>query len=53
MTARYAHLSDDPMRAAADRISSRIAKSLAGLDPDPEVEERKVPEVVPPEVVAS
>ncbi len=25
-TARYAHLADDPVKAAADRIASRIAK---------------------------
>lgn len=53
MTARYAHLSDDPVRAAADRISSRIAKSLAGFDQGPEVEGLNAPEAVPPEVVAS
>jgi integrase len=29
-TARYAHLSDDPVRAAADRISGRIAAALNG-----------------------
>jgi integrase len=29
-TARYAHLADDPMRAAADRISGTIAAHLAG-----------------------
>lgn len=27
-TSRYAHLSDDPVRAAADRISERMAKAL-------------------------
>ena len=25
-TARYAHLADDPVKAAADRIASRIAR---------------------------
>jgi integrase len=29
-TQRYAHLSDDPMRAAADRISSTIAAAMDG-----------------------
>lgn len=29
-TSRYAHLADDPIRAAADRISERVAASLAG-----------------------
>ena len=29
-TARYAHLADDPVRSAADQISSRIADTLAG-----------------------
>jgi len=29
-TARYAHLADDPLRAAADRISSTIAGALNG-----------------------
>lgn len=29
-TQRYAHLQDDPLRAAADRISSTIAAALAG-----------------------
>lgn len=28
-TQRYAHLADDPLRAAADRISGRIAEALA------------------------
>jgi integrase len=30
MTERYAHLSDDPVRAAADRISSAIAAAMRG-----------------------
>lgn len=30
MTARYSHLSDDPVRAAADRISSEILVALNG-----------------------
>ncbi len=29
-TQRYAHLSDDPMRAAADRISGHLAAAMAG-----------------------
>ena len=29
-TARYAHLSNDPLKAAADRISGRIAAAMAG-----------------------
>lgn len=29
-TSRYAHLADDPLRAAADRISERVAASLGG-----------------------
>jgi integrase len=29
-TARYAHLADDPLRAAADRITSEIAAALDG-----------------------
>lgn len=29
-TSRYAHLADDPVRAAADRISESVAASLAG-----------------------
>jgi integrase len=33
-TQRYAHLSDDPVRAAADRISSRIDASLGGTAGD-------------------
>ena len=32
MTERYAHLSDDPVRAAADRISSAIAAAMSGGD---------------------
>ncbi len=31
-THRYAHLSDDPVQAAADRISSRIAAAMTGDD---------------------
>lgn len=27
-THRYAHLSDDPLQAAADRISTRVAEAL-------------------------
>jgi integrase len=30
-TARYAHLADDPVKAAADRISSSIATAMSGL----------------------
>ena len=29
-TARYAHLSSDPLRAAADRIAGRIAGAMRG-----------------------
>ncbi len=29
-TARYAHLANDPLRAAADRITSEIAAALDG-----------------------
>ncbi len=29
-TSRYDHLADDPLRAAADRISERVAASLGG-----------------------
>ncbi|HVT57080.1 MAG TPA: tyrosine-type recombinase/integrase [Thermoanaerobaculia bacterium] len=29
-TARYAHLADDPLRAAADRISGEIAAAMNG-----------------------
>ncbi|WP_374572812.1 tyrosine-type recombinase/integrase [Phenylobacterium sp.] len=29
-TARYAHLADDPLQTAADRISSQVAAALAG-----------------------
>jgi integrase len=29
-TARYAHLADDPLRAAADRISATIAGAMSG-----------------------
>jgi integrase len=35
MTERYAHLSDDPVRAAADRISSTIAAAMSGAAPAP------------------
>jgi len=35
MTERYAHLSDDPVRAAADRISSAIAAAMSAVDPAP------------------
>ena len=34
-TARYAHLADDPVRAAADRISEAVAAHMAGKTPDP------------------
>ena len=30
-TQRYAHLSDDPVRAAADRITGHLAAALEGL----------------------
>jgi integrase len=33
MTERYAHLSDDPVRATADRISAVIAAAMGGTDP--------------------
>lgn len=33
-TARYAHLSDDPVRAAADRVSGRLAAALKGENAD-------------------
>jgi len=29
-TARYAHLADDPLKAAADRISGTIAEAMKG-----------------------
>ena len=29
-TARYAHLSDDPIKATADRISEAVASQMAG-----------------------
>ena len=32
-TARYAHLSDDPVRAAADRISATVAAAMGGQEP--------------------
>jgi integrase len=32
-TARYAHLADDPLRAAADRIGVEIAADMAGKEP--------------------
>tara|TARA_R110002094_G_scaffold75367_1_gene82759 strand:+ start:170 stop:367 length:198 start_codon:yes stop_codon:yes gene_type:complete len=32
ITARYAHIADDPARAAADRIAGAIAGSLEGKD---------------------
>jgi integrase len=31
-TARYAHLADDPVKAAADRISASIASAMRGDD---------------------
>lgn len=34
-TARYAHLSDDPVRAAADRISATVAAAMSGQVPAP------------------
>jgi integrase len=33
MTKRYAHLSDDPVRATADRISAAIAAALSASEP--------------------
>lgn len=33
-TQRYAHLADDPMKAAADRISSQIAAAMRGSSAD-------------------
>jgi len=36
MTERYAHLSDDRVRVAADRISSVIAAAMSGVDPAPD-----------------
>ena len=30
-TARYAHLADDPVKAAADRISESVAASMLGV----------------------
>lgn len=33
-TQRYAHLADDPVKAAADRISAMISAQLAGRQPD-------------------
>jgi len=35
MTARYAHLSDDARRAAANRIGANLARALASSDPAP------------------
>ena len=32
-TERYAHLGDDPLRAAADRIAGQIAAAMAGDSP--------------------
>ena len=29
-SARYAHVGDDPLKAAADRVSARVAAALAG-----------------------
>ena len=34
-TQRYAHLGDDPLRAAANRISQQIATAMNGLSDDP------------------
>jgi len=31
-TARYAHLSDNPVRAAAERVGAQIARALSGCD---------------------
>jgi hypothetical protein len=37
-TEKYAHLSDDPVRAVADRVSRRIAAAMkAGSDSDSNV----------------
>jgi integrase len=35
-TARYSHLSDDPLRAAADRISASISAAMRGRPPEPD-----------------
>lgn len=37
-TSRYAHLSDDPRRAAAERISRHLAVVMAGRQPPPDAE---------------
>jgi integrase len=34
-TARYAHLASDPIKAAANKISDRLASALYGLHEDP------------------
>ncbi len=39
-TQRYAHLGDDPLRSAADRISQKIAAAMSG-QPEAEVVELK------------
>lgn len=41
-SARYAHLGDDPLKAAADRVSQRVAAALAGPKKGEVVELRKV-----------
>ena len=42
-TQRYAHLSNDPLRAAADRISGRIAAAMGGQQEAEVVELKKSP----------
>ncbi len=42
-TQRYAHLSDDPLRAAADRTSGRIAAAMNGRQEAEIVELKKSP----------
>ena len=42
-TQRYAHLSDDPLRAAADRTSGRIAAAMGGKQEAEVVELKKSP----------
>src|SRR5262249_40368957 len=34
-TARYAHLADDPVKAASDAVAARIAAAMNGGDPNP------------------
>ena len=42
-TQRYAHLGDDPLRSAADRISQKIAAAMSGQQDAEVVELKKSP----------